>query len=256
MGDGAAGRLAFAAVFRRATRLHVAMAVLFCVIGFVGVTQMRTEWLIRHTLRIPSTQLEELAFVLREQERDRSRLEAQIADLRTRLAEYERVAAEGRTAAARMNRQLQDLRALAGLTALEGPGIVVTLDDSTRPPRPGEDPNKTILHYSDLAAVVAELWAAGAEAVAINGERVTSTSGITCVGTTILCNIKRMAPPYAITAIGDAARLQGYLRRPGGVLDQLASFDFPIRLATYTRVRVPPYRGTFQFGYAGVSERE
>jgi uncharacterized protein YlxW (UPF0749 family) len=256
MGEGGPGRPVFAGVFRRATRLHVAVAGLCCVVGFVAVTQIRTEWLIKHTLRIPSTQLEELAFVLREQERDRSRLEAQIADLRTRVAEYERLAAEGRTAAARMNRQLQDLRALAGLTALEGPGVLVTLDDSTRTPRPGEDPNKTILHYTDLAAVVAELWAAGAEAVALNGERVASATGISCVGTTVLCNIKRMAPPYVIAAIGDPAQLQRYLRRPGGALDQLASFDFPIRLATDTRVRVPPYRGTFRFEYAGVSERE
>jgi uncharacterized protein YlxW (UPF0749 family) len=172
------------------------------------------------------------------------------------LADYERDAAERRTAAAGVNRQLQDLRAQVGLTALRGPGLVVTLNDSTRPPMPGEDPNKTILHYSDIAGVVAELWAAGAEAVAVNGERVVTSTGINCVGTTILCNTKRMAPPFVITAIGDPGRLEQYLRRPGGSLEMLAAFDFPIRLAPYPSVDVPPYRGTFNFEYARVSEKE
>jgi uncharacterized protein YlxW (UPF0749 family) len=237
-------------------RWAAVVAVLLALVGFLAVTQIRTEWQIRRTLRIPSTRLEELAFELREQERRRTALEGQVADLRGRLAEYERAAAEGRTAAVRVSRELQEMRALVGLTPLEGPGIVVTLNDSTRPPRPGEDPNKTILHYSDIATVVAELWAAGAEAVALNGERIVSSTGINCVGTTILCNTKRMAPPYVIAAIGDRTGLAHYLRRPGGSLELLAAFDFPVRVSSPAKVEVPPYRGTFRFEYAGVSEKE
>lgn len=231
------------------------MALPLALVGFLVVVQVRNVWEIKRTLRIPSTQLEELGFVLREQERRRSSLEAQIADLRARLADYEKVAAEGRTAAVRANRLLQEMRTLAGLTPLEGPGVVVILTDSTRPSRPGEDPNKTILHYTDIAAVVSELWAAGAEAVALNGERVVSTTGITCVGTTILANTKRMAPPYSIVAIGDPVGLQEHLRRSGGVLELLSAFDFPVRLTSSPRVEVPPYRGTFRFAYAGVDKR-
>jgi uncharacterized protein YlxW (UPF0749 family) len=225
------------------------MAGLLAFIGFVVVTQVRQEWLIKRTLRIPSTRLDELAFVLREQERTRAALEAQVAELRGRVQDYERAAAEGRSAAARLNRQLQEMRVLAGLTPLEGPGVVVELNDSTRPPRPGEDPNKTILHYTDIYGVVAELWAAGAEAVAINGERVVSSTGLNCVGTTILCNTKRMAPPYVITAVGDAAKMMAYLRRPGGSLELLSSFDFPVKLSARARVLVPAYRGTFRFDH-------
>jgi len=232
------------------------MAVLLALIGFLVVTQIKTEWRIKRTLRIPSTQLGELAVALRRQEHTRAVLETKVVELRARLAEYQKAAAESRTAAAGMNRQLQDLRALVGLTPLQGPGVVVTLTDSTRPPKPGEDPNKTILHYSDIAGVVAELWAAGAEAIAVNGERVISSTGINCVGTTILCNTKRMAPPYVITAIGDSRSLAQYLRRPGGALEMLAAFDFPVRVTPYARVDVPPYRGTFRFEYAEISEKE
>lgn len=237
-------------------RWHAAMAVLVGLIGFLVVTQIRTEWLIRRTLRIPSTRLEELAFVLRDQERGRAALEAQVTELRGRLVEYEKAAAEGRTAAARLNRELQHLRALVGLTPLVGPGIVVEMNDSTRPPRAGEDPNKTILHYTDLAGVIAELWAAGAEAIALNGERLVGSTGINCVGTTILCNNKRMAPPYVITALGEPRRLAQALKLPGGAVEMLVAFDFPVRITARDQVEIPAYRGTFRFEYAVTSPEE
>jgi uncharacterized protein YlxW (UPF0749 family) len=252
MGSGART----AAAGRPIARLQTAAAFLLTVVGFLIVTQIRTEWQIQHTLRIPSTQLEELGFTLREQERTRAALEAQIAELRGRLADYEKAAAEGRTVTARLNQQLQEMRTLAGLTTLEGPGVVVELNDSTRPPRPGDDPNKTILHYSDIAAVVSELWAAGAEAVALNGERIVSSTGVNCVGTTILCNTKRMAPPYIITAIGEPARLLALLKRPGGSVELLTAFDFPVRIASSSRVVVPAYRGTFRFEHTSPIEKE
>ena len=237
-------------------RWQAALAVLLALIGFFVVAQVRTEWLIKRTLRIPSTQLAELSFTLRDQERHRSALETQVAELRERLVDYERAATEGRTAAARMARSLQEMRALVGLTPLEGPGLIVELNDSTRAPRAGEDPNKTILHYSDIAAIVAELWAAGAEGIAVNGERIVSSTGINCVGTTILCNTKRVAPPYVITAIGDPARMRQYLRRPGGGLELLAAFDFPIRVTVRKLARVPAYRGTYRFEHTTVTVQE
>jgi uncharacterized protein YlxW (UPF0749 family) len=232
------------------------IAGLLAFIGFVVVTQIRQEWLIKRTLRIPSTRLDELAFALRQQERTRAALEAQVAELRSRMQDYERAAAEGRTAAAKLNRQLQEMRVLAGLTALEGPGVVVELNDSTRAPKPGEDTNKTILHYTDIYAVVSELWAAGAEAVAINGERVVSSTGISCVGTTILCNTKRLAPPYLIMGVGDAKKMLEYLRRPGGSVELLTSFDFPVKLTSRARVELPAYRGTFRFEHTTAGGQE
>lgn len=237
-------------------RWQAALAILLALVGFFVVAQIRTEWLIKRTLRIPSTQLAELSFTLRDQERNRSALEAEVAGLRARLVDYERAATEGRTAAARMARSLQEIRALVGLTPLEGPGLIIELNDSTRAPRAGEDPNKTILHYSDIAAIVAELWAAGAEGIAINGERVVSSTGINCVGTTILCNTKRVAPPYFITAVGDPVRMRQYLRRPGGGLELLAAFDFPIRLTVRRQLQVPAYRGTYRFEHTTITTQE
>lgn len=233
-----------------------ALALVLALAGYLVVAQVRTEWQIRRTLRIPSTQLEELAFLLRDQERGRAALESQVAELRGRLAAYEKASAEGRTEAAKMSRDLQELKTLAGVTALMGPGITVGLDDSTRPPRAGDDPNMTILHYSDIQGVVAELWAAGAEAIALNGERIMGTTGISCVGTTILANTKRMAPPFLIEAVGEPQQLVRALRRPGGAIELLTAFGFPVKVTPRELVEVPPYRGTFRFEYASVEGKE
>ncbi|MBI4279731.1 MAG: DUF881 domain-containing protein [Armatimonadetes bacterium] len=231
---------------------QVALAAVGLLAGFVFTLQIRTGQAIQSHLHIASTQLEELGYMLREQERTRAALEEQIVRLRVQLRDYEQAASQGKSALEAMNRQLQELRVQAGLAALEGPGVLVELKDSPRPLRAGEDPNLVILHYTDLWAVINDLWAAGAEAVAINEERVIVTTGLSCVGTTILCNAKRIAPPYRIAAIGDGPRLDAHLRRPGGIVDQLTRFGFPVRITAVARVQVPAYKGSLQMVHAVV----
>ncbi len=238
----------------RVSRWQIALALVLALAGFLAVTQIRNELLIREQLNVPSERLQELAFLLRQQERNRAALEEQIARLREQLQAYEQGAVHGREKLKEQGAQLERLRTLAGLTPLAGPGIVVELDDSPQPLRPGDDPNTVILHYTDLQVVVNELWANGAEAIAINSERIVSTTGLNCVGTTILCNVKRIAPPYRITAIGDLERMQVALQRPDGSLATLRSFGFPVKVVPRTRVAVPAYRGSFRFSFASPAE--
>ncbi len=218
--------------------------------GFFAATHIRTELEIREHLNIPSTRLNELAIQLQKQERRRAALEAAVGALRRKVAVLEREAAERQSSVARMNRDVSELRGLAGLTPLEGPGLLVEMRDSPRPIQPGDDPNKTILHYTDLHAVINDLWAAGAEAIAVNGERIITRTGLNCVGTTILCNTKRIAPPYSIVAIGDPSRLRAHLERSAGPVEILRAFGFPLRLQGMEHVTVPAYHGTTQFNIA------
>lgn len=230
------------------------LAFVLAVTGFLAATQVRNVLLIRQHLQIPSTRLEELAVLLKQQELRRARLETQLEDLRLQLVESERAAIEGQTSLIQMNRQLRNLRMLAGLLSLEGPGIVVEMRDNPAPLRPGDDPNKTILHYSDIHAVINDLWAAGAEAIAVNEERIITRTGVNCVGTTILCNTKRIAPPYRIVAIGDSAAMVAYLRRPYGPVQVLQSFGFPVKIEALARVAVSAYRGTASFHHAAPAQ--
>jgi uncharacterized protein YlxW (UPF0749 family) len=76
-----------------------------------------------------------------------------------------------------------------GLTAVSGPGIRVVLDDSHGLPAgvssQNIDPNQLVVHQSDLQAVVNALWAGGAEAMTISGQRIIATSAVRCVGNTL-----------------------------------------------------------------------
>lgn len=231
----------------RFSRWQLALTLVLGVAGFLAVTQVRNELLIREQLNVPSQRLQELSFLLREQERTRAGLEQRIVGLRDQLRAYEQGSVQGRDKLSTLGAQLERLRTLAGLSAMTGPGLVVELHDSALPLRPGDDPNTVILHYTDLQGVINELWASGAEAVAINGERLVATTGLNCVGTTILCNVKRVAPPYRIVAVGDPDRMRAYLQRPEGGLATLRGFGFPVKFLKATRVTVPAYRGSYRF---------
>lgn len=208
-------------------------------------TQVRIERNIKRAIGIQSTRLDDLGYRLRREDEARDALERQVAALRERTVEMARVTGEGRENLRYLTAELDRLRAFTGLTPVTGPGIVVTVGDNPRTLGPGEDPNDALVHYTDLRAVINELFAAGAEALAINGERFTVTSALMCVGTTVLLNGKRLAPPFRIQAIGDPEALRRFVLREGGTIGLLKAFEFPLAVASGDRLTLPAYRGAF-----------
>lgn len=90
----------------------------------------------------------------------------------------------------------------AGTVPLQGRGLVVSLAPSDREPPSPEEAGAYEIHDSDLQLVVNELWAAGAEAVAVNDSRLVATTPIRAAGGTIVVNFRPLSPPYRVTAIG------------------------------------------------------
>ncbi len=93
----------------------------------------------------------------------------------------------------------QEARIAAGLIALTGTGIVLQLEDSKAPVPPDGNESDYLVGSRDIRAVVEELWGAGAEAIAVNGERITPTSAIIDVGSSLLVNSAYLTPPYQVT---------------------------------------------------------
>jgi uncharacterized protein YlxW (UPF0749 family) len=102
--------------------------------------------------------------------------------------------------------QVTALELQSGQVAVTGPAVLVTLDDAAAPP-PGTDPNVDRVLDRDLQSVVNGLWAAGAEAVAVNGQRLTALSAIRSAGDAILVDYRPLTRPYTVVAIGDPATL-------------------------------------------------
>ncbi|MEU7315987.1 DUF881 domain-containing protein [Streptomyces sp. NPDC007083] len=104
---------------------------------------------------------------------------------------------------------------LSGATPVEGPGLKLVVDDAADTESQGGDgPRKTDgfsdtgrIRDRDLQRVVNGLWAAGAEAISINDQRLTSRSAIRAAGDAILVDNKPLVPPYTLLAIGPGKQL-------------------------------------------------
>lgn len=104
---------------------------------------------------------------------------------------------------------------LSGATAVHGPGVKLVVDDAKEASSGGGDNPRETADFSDtgrvrdrdMQRVVNGLWAAGAEAVSINGQRLTALSAIRAAGDAILVDNKPLVPPYTVLAVGDGQRL-------------------------------------------------
>jgi uncharacterized protein YlxW (UPF0749 family) len=187
-------------------------------------------------------------------EGEQADLKRQVGDLRAQLGTLQTDAANRKANLADVHQALDQEQVTAGQVALAGPGIVATYRDSTSPAiSPNEDPANYILHDYDLRDVLNTLWATGAEAISVNGERIMSNTSLYCVGTTIICNATRLSPPYVINAIGPGDDMEAALRSAPQMepLNQRALiYDLPIDIRKDGKVAVPAYNGGYVFRYA------
>lgn len=101
--------------------------------------------------------------------------------------------------------ELNELKHLSGLTDVQGPGLIIKLEDA--PEKKSDRPDRHIIHDGDIRVLLNELKKAGAQAISINGERIIATSEQVCAGPTIRVNMERYSAPYIISVIGPAEQL-------------------------------------------------
>lgn len=148
---------------------------------------------------------------------------------------------------------IADLKFQAGLTALIGEGVMIKMNDSEKIASKDENANVYVIHDDDLLRVVNELRAAGAEAIAINGQRLTALSEIRCAGPTLSVNNTRSSVPFEIYAIGDKKTLQNAITMRGGVADTLGVWGIKVEVEMLDEVYIPPYKGEVPHVYARVT---
>jgi uncharacterized protein YlxW (UPF0749 family) len=152
-------------------------------LGFLVAAQLAAQGpRVRYTTQ-ERAPLVETATQLQAQQEE---LKASILELREQIQAMEG-SGEGSAAVVKdLNDQLEAARIAAGLIPLTGTGIVLLLDDSLEPVAPDANEADYLVDGRDLRAVVEELWIAGAEAIAINGERITPTSAVIDIGPSVL----------------------------------------------------------------------
>lgn len=152
--------------------------------------------------------------------------------------------------------QVQRQASHAGTSAVSGPTVRVTLDDAPDTvAADGVDGDLLVVHQQDIQAIVNVLWAAGAEAMTIQGQRVISTTGIKCVGNTVVLHGIPYAPPYIVEAIGDTSRMQTALTNSSYVKiyqQYVDAFGLVYQVDTTKRANFPAYQGSLELRYARV----
>jgi uncharacterized protein YlxW (UPF0749 family) len=212
------------AVARRNWVLPVTVVCL--VLGALLGLEFRTQ----ETIRVPSRRAEVLAQML-VAERDQAKLQAdEIAKLRAELQALQQAATEQDKILTALNQQLEAGRLAMGLTDVQGPGIVMTLEDSTLRTEAGPNAEPFLVHDYDLWPVLNELRSAGAEAISVNGQRVIGSTAIRCAGAILQVNGVPVTSPFEIRAIGDPKTLAGALTIPNGVIDRFRASQFPARV--------------------------
>lgn len=149
--------------------------------------------------------------------------------------------------------QLDALEAQLGLQSETGAGIEIIYDDSKNIDRETVDVNnEALVHAADLRDIVNVLNISGAEAIAINDQRILATTPISCVGNSILINNSHTAPPFRIAAITDYEVTKNNLTSNeylGQVLQRIDKFGLIFKVYGQKQVNIPVYSGNFQLKY-------
>jgi uncharacterized protein YlxW (UPF0749 family) len=171
------------------------LAVFGVLLATAGVQTARSE---------PASQSSKESLVAQVQDRREG-----LADARSRLtrlraevdqAQNDLLASTG--AGRTLKDQLSELGSSAGTEAVTGPGVRITVDDSAEVVT-----RRQVVLDTDLQILVNGLWASGAEAVAINGQRLTTLSAIRVAGDAITVNLRSLEHPYVVEAIGNPDQL-------------------------------------------------
>jgi uncharacterized protein YlxW (UPF0749 family) len=191
--------------FRSIPTWQITLGFALFALGFLIAAQLAAEGpRVRYTTQERSPLVETALGLQREQEG----LKQQIVVLGEQIQALEEQG-QGTTATVRdLNSRLEQARIAAGLIPLSGTGLVLRLSDSTQPIPAGASETDYLVTARDIRTVLDELWLAGAEAVAVNGERVTTSTGVLDIGQSILVNSAYLAPPYQVAAIGPPDMLE------------------------------------------------
>lgn len=187
-----------------------------------------------------------------ERSAEADRLAAEVAALQAAVTASRQEGLRASTSGTRLARELSGLESWTGGAPVVGPAVALHLEDapdqddaSAGDPRSGNELKEGKLTDRDLQTLVNELWLAGAEAIAVNGQRLTALSAIRAAGPNILVAFRPLSPPYDIVAIGDQSALRVALADgfAGSYLDVLHRYGIRSSVATVRSAKLPAAAG-------------
>jgi uncharacterized protein YlxW (UPF0749 family) len=194
----------------------------------------------------------DLVSLVQSQSRRNIDLSRQVTALRQQVDELTAISNDQADVAPELAKQAE----AAGVRAVVGPAVSVTLDDAPASvAADGVNADLLVVHQQDIQAVVNALWSGGAEAMTVQGQRVIATTGIKCVGNTVVLHGIPYAPPYVISAIGNQERLRNALAtsEPVRIYNQyVAAYGLVYGERSLSRTEFGAHEGALELQYASV----
>ncbi|KAB3533184.1 DUF881 domain-containing protein [Alkaliphilus serpentinus] len=185
----------------------IAFAILCGIFGIILSIQFKT---VNNPLRsglFANFRAQQVTAELRDLRSEKEHLAKELSEIENRLREYESFEADDNTIIKNLNLDLERYQFLSGNSNVEGPGIIITIEEEVE-----DGKNSFIMLYNDLLlAIINELNASTAEAISINGLRYTSSTEVYYSSNSVLINSEQTTLPYVIKAIGNPETLEAAL---------------------------------------------
>lgn len=204
------------------TRRNYSLTIVCLILGLILTWQFKSVYQNNKVSRDENVRTEELQERLLEEKSKSKDLEDKNAELTKQIEKIESAIGETGKLTEIFQKEMLNVKTIAGLTDVKGKGIIITLDN-------GYDARfkeKVIVTEYDILSILNELRASDAQAVSINGERIVAMTEVREAGNYIMINGKQMLPPFEIKAISDPDELESSLKIIGGVIDTLQEVNF------------------------------
>lgn len=228
---------------------NIAIILICIILGVILAIQFKTVNLTTDGI-ISTQKAQQLTIELKNLKNEKEELFATLSELEARIKEYEESESKGSVYVKRLSEDIQKYKMISGYEDVQGPGVVVTIDDPPMEVQFGDLTSNMIYNYDLLLEIISNLNAAGAEAISINEQRYTNYTEIVPVGNHININGVSFVPPFVIKAIGYTQTLESALNFPGGIIWRIRSQEFEVEVKPEKNIRISRYTKNKDFKYA------
>ena len=229
----------------------IAIAIICGVLGLILAVQIKSVREVSEGGFLSTQKAQTLAAEMRQLRVEKEMLAEELAELESRLREYELSEADENLMIKNLRNDLERYQLLAGYLPGVGPGVVVTLDEPKKEIEQVTDGSFIVYNYELLLELINTLNAAGAEAISINEQRYISTTEIHYSSNSLFINDTATLPPYEIKAVGNPETLEAALNMRYGIVWQMRQYyGLQVEVRKEDTIQIPRYQRVFEFEYA------
>lgn len=232
---------------KRRLRLNV-MILLTFLLGLIIAFQIKGVSASNGLVKVKS--ISELEKQIEQEQTEIGNLSKLMIQKQVELHKYSRELEQSGSIVELMEREKQKKMMFAGLSPLKGKGVSIHISDSQQELQEGEDPNSKIVHDQDILHILNDLKIGGAEALSINGQRISSISEVKCNGPTITINERTYGQPFIIAAIGNQEDLIEVIKDPESYVHLLKTvYGIQIEVSAHEDLVLPGYVRPIELKY-------